>query len=99
MRKINLSPHVPPAEWPTEWRFTKSEHFKISALLEKFSAFPNNPVIMVAKNLFVSLALVAISFAQSCTVQFDGRVPRGLSLATFDTAASDFNPNSVLGAG
>ena len=54
---------------------------------------------MVAKNLFVSLALVAISFAQSCTVQFDGRVPRGLSLATFDTAASDFNPNSVLGAG
>jgi hypothetical protein len=43
---------------------------------------------------------VAISIPSSgikCPIVMDGRVPTSIALSTFDTAASPFNPNYVLG--
>ncbi|KAH9210271.1 hypothetical protein DL95DRAFT_371112 [Leptodontidium sp. 2 PMI_412] len=44
------------------------------------------------------LVLAAIVAAQKCPLQFDGRVPKDATLATFDGSSSPFNAQYVLGA-
>jgi hypothetical protein len=41
--------------------------------------------------------LVGGAAAQSCPLQFDGRVPNAATLASFDTSTSPFNPSYVFG--
>ena len=54
---------------------------------------------MAIKHLLVGTALLAISFAQRCPYQFEGRVPKGSTPATFDNSASNYNTDYVRGAG
>lgn len=44
-------------------------------------------------------SLAATASAQSCALQFDGRVPANLGLAGFDAANQLFSNANVLGAG
>jgi hypothetical protein len=48
--------------------------------------------------LAVLLGISQVS-AQSCQLQFDGRVPADFSLSDFDTANDLFNPDYVKGRG
>lgn len=41
--------------------------------------------------------LPALTAAQQCPIQFDGRVPTNFTAATFDTANGIYNPDNVFG--
>lgn len=50
--------------------------------------------------LYLSLlALASGVLAQKCPLQFDGRVPKGSTVALFDTKTGPYNPDNVFGAG
>lgn len=53
---------------------------------------------MRAVDLSVVSAFAIAVAAQNCPLQFDGRVSTDATLASFDTSASRFNPQYVLGA-
>jgi hypothetical protein len=54
----------------------------------------------MASKIYLSLlALASTVIAQKCPIQFDGRVPKGSTPATFDSSTSPFNPSFVFGAG
>jgi hypothetical protein len=47
---------------------------------------------------FYLLKLAALAAAQSCDLQFDGRVPADFTPDTFDTQNDVFSPDNVFGA-
>ncbi|KAI0131859.1 hypothetical protein BJ170DRAFT_223082 [Xylariales sp. AK1849] len=49
--------------------------------------------------LVFSLVLSPLVASQQCNLQFDGRVPKNFTAATFDTANGVFNPDNVFGQG
>lgn len=53
---------------------------------------------MKTANFFVLNAFAVVVAAQKCPLQFDGRVPADATLGSFDTSASPFNPQYVIGA-
>lgn len=53
---------------------------------------------MTAIRLLVLNTFAIAVAAQKCPLQFDGRVPTDATLDSFDTSASPFNPQYVLGA-
>ncbi|KAK3991101.1 hypothetical protein QBC44DRAFT_341429 [Cladorrhinum sp. PSN332] len=55
--------------------------------------------MMRSLSLPVLWSLAAVASAQTCTLQFDGRIPANLGLAGFDTANQFFSNANVLGAG
>lgn len=52
------------------------------------------------RSSFVSTLSLALGVsAQSCKLQFDGRIPNNFQLAQFDTTNNIFNPKNVFGKG
>jgi hypothetical protein len=49
-------------------------------------------------SLLCFFGLVAVTIAQKCPLQFDGRVPSSAALTSFDSSLSLFNPTYNLGA-
>jgi hypothetical protein len=48
--------------------------------------------------LLYFFGLAAVTIAQKCPLQFDGRVPSSAVLTSFDSSSSLFNPTYNLGA-
>jgi hypothetical protein len=49
--------------------------------------------------VFSAALFASCVIAQSCPIQFDGRIAKDTVLATLDTTASVFNPKFVKGKG
>ncbi|KAL1835245.1 hypothetical protein VTK73DRAFT_5934 [Phialemonium thermophilum] len=45
------------------------------------------------------VAVASLALAQKCALQFDGRVPGALGVASFDSANDLFSSSNVLGQG
>nr|XP_036577089.1 uncharacterized protein CTRU02_12984 [Colletotrichum truncatum]KAF6783968.1 hypothetical protein CTRU02_12984 [Colletotrichum truncatum] len=54
---------------------------------------------MVCLQSFTLLSLASIAAAQKCKIQFDGRVPSGTALKSFDADNKLFNSKNVFGKG
>ncbi|KAK1959888.1 hypothetical protein LZ32DRAFT_656085 [Colletotrichum eremochloae] len=52
-----------------------------------------------SKSLTLLLSLISKAFSQSCTLQFDCRIPVGTELEEFDVTNRLFNSRAVIGAG
>jgi len=55
-------------------------------------------LLLLKMRLLPVLAIAASVGAQKCPLQFDGRVRKDATLATFDGSSSPFNAQYVLGA-
>ena len=70
---------------------------RVHSQLRKFISHCNS-LLLLKMHLFSVFAFAASVAAQKCPLQFDGRVPRDATLATFDGSSSPFNAQYVLGA-
>jgi len=93
-REINQATYLP-LRTPSFSRRVKTIFTVIPS--ERISRFTKNP--MAIKLLLVLIAQAAILSAQRCPYQFEGRVPKGSTPATFDTSASNYNTDYIRGAG